>query len=107
MLPQMWIGRTAAHNPHVSRCKLHQRVESLRSVGVLFPKQFLGMLSGKQISRCVLECECSKAYLSSPRFFILNVVVFAIGFISNLDGGFQKSWAFPCAKAQRSDVPPF
>lgn len=29
----------------------------------------------------------------------MNVVVFAIGFLSNLEGGFQKSLAFPCAKA--------
>ena len=32
------------------------------------------------------------------RFGVLNVLVFAIGFLSNLSGGFQKSWAFPIAK---------
>jgi len=29
---------------------------------------------------------------------VLNVVVFAIGFLSNLQGGFKHSLAFPCAK---------
>ena len=42
---------------------------------------------------------------SLPRFFIMNVVVFAIGFLSNLEGGFQKSWAFPCAKAGTRNNP--
>ena len=28
----------------------------------------------------------------------MNVVVFAIGFLSNMSGGFKKSWAYPCAK---------
>ena len=31
-------------------------------------------------------------------FAILNVLVFTIGFLSNLSGGFKKSWAFPIAK---------
>ena len=35
------------------------------------------------------------------RFALLNVVVFMIGFLSNLEGGFQKSWAFPIAKVGR------
>jgi hypothetical protein len=38
--------------------------------------------------------------MATLRFTILNVIVFAIGFISNLEGGFQKSLAFPCAKAE-------
>lgn len=31
-------------------------------------------------------------------FAVMNVLVFCIGFLSNMGGGFKKSWAFPVAK---------
>eukprot|EP00438_Fugacium_kawagutii_P035568 Skav229232 [mRNA] locus=scaffold864:304811:311040:- [translate_table: standard] len=34
------------------------------------------------------------------RYGLLNLIVFAIGFVSNLHGGFKGSWAYPVAKAK-------
>ena len=44
-----------------------------------------------------LSSFCLFAFCS--RYGLLNVIVFVIGFLSNLNGGFRGSWAYPFAKA--------
>ncbi|CAK9081967.1 Protein DD3-3 [Durusdinium trenchii] len=47
------------------------------------------------------EClgDISDLVPENVRYGMLNLVVFLIGFLSNLNGGFQGSWAYPFAKA--------
>lgn len=49
-------------------------------------------LNLSQLSSFCLFALCS-------RYGLLNVIVFVIGFLSNLNGGFRGSWAYPFAKA--------
>ena len=47
--------------------------------------------------RYLFWCETCQYHIS--RYGLLNIVVFIIGFLSNLSGGFRGSWAYPFAKA--------
>lgn len=72
MLPEMWPWRAATHH--------------LDAAGTF--KTCFDLVS-------TISSRVSRLF---HRFALLNVVVFMIGFLSNLEGGFQKSWAFPIAK---------
>ncbi|CAK9044513.1 Protein DD3-3 [Durusdinium trenchii] len=52
----------------------------------------------QSIKRCFRKCGFGEQQLTTLMFAVLNVLVFTIGFLSNLSGGFKKSWAFPIAK---------
>lgn len=67
-----------------------------KAAEVALPEETLSWF--QSITRCFRKCGLGEQQLTTLMFTILNVIVFAIGFISNLEGGFQKSLAFPCAK---------
>eukprot|EP00931_Biecheleriopsis_adriatica_P038083 TRINITY_DN2183_c0_g1_i1.p1 TRINITY_DN2183_c0_g1~~TRINITY_DN2183_c0_g1_i1.p1 ORF type:complete len:1371 (+),score=250.20 TRINITY_DN2183_c0_g1_i1:134-4114(+) len=52
----------------------------------------------QSVSRCCRRWGVGEQRLTTLIYALLNVIVFAIGFFSNLDGGFHGSWAFPVAK---------
>ena len=131
VLSQVWTGRTATDHPHVPRCVLgcmqtwHLSKDSISPHGPVFlfslatpfscicmlfawgvtkVHKFLGKNRRKIFWKFTPVSRCSWC-LFFLRFFIMNVVVFAIGFLSNLEGGFQKSLAFPCAKAGTRNNP--
>lgn len=52
----------------------------------------------QSITRCFRKCGLGEQQLTTFILLLMNVVVFAIGFLSNMSGGFKKSWAYPCAK---------
>ncbi|CAJ1336574.1 unnamed protein product [Effrenium voratum] len=63
---------------------------------VALPEEQVTWFQG--LTRCFRKCGFGEQQLTTFMFGVLNVLVFAIGFLSNLSGGFQKSWAFPIAK---------
>jgi len=44
------------------------------------------------------RCGLGEQRMTSLSYGLLNVIVFVIGFLSNLNGGFRGSWAYPFAK---------
>eukprot|EP00435_Cladocopium_sp_Y103_P062636 s587_g24.t1 len=76
-----------------------------KAAEVALPEDMRETLSWFQsITRCFRKCGLGEQQLTTLMFTFLNVIVFAIGFISNLEGGFQKSLAFPCAKVAGRDA---
>eukprot|EP00933_Yihiella_yeosuensis_P077399 TRINITY_DN8783_c0_g2_i1.p1 TRINITY_DN8783_c0_g2~~TRINITY_DN8783_c0_g2_i1.p1 ORF type:complete len:1378 (-),score=299.79 TRINITY_DN8783_c0_g2_i1:373-4506(-) len=61
-------------------------------------------LPDERIGWCASAFLCCRRHgigeqrLTTLLYFMLNVIVFIIGFASNIDGGFQGSWAYPIAK---------
>jgi len=50
------------------------------------------------LNRCFRRCGLGEQRLTTLLYGLLNAVVFLIGFLSNLSGGFEGSWAYPIAK---------
>lgn len=63
---------------------------------VALPEETLSWF--QSVTRCFRKCGMGEQQLTTFVLFLMNVVVFAIGFLSNLEGGFKKSLAYPCAK---------
>ncbi|CAE7406509.1 DD3-3, partial [Symbiodinium pilosum] len=58
----------------------------------------------QSIKRCFRKCGVGEQQLTTLMYAVLNVLVFLIGFLSNMKGGFHESWAYPIAKAARGQV---
>eukprot|EP00439_Symbiodinium_sp_Y106_P034684 s1065_g4.t1 len=56
------------------------------------------MTWAQSLNRCFRRCGLGEQRLTTLLYCVLNVLVFFIGFISNLNGGFRGSWAYPLAK---------
>ncbi|CAJ1380668.1 unnamed protein product [Effrenium voratum] len=69
-----------------------------KAAEVALPEESMSWFQGTK--RCFRQCGLGEQQLTTLMFGVLNVLVFAIGFLSNLSGGFQKSWAYPVAKAR-------
>ena len=67
-----------------------------KAAEVALPEESLSWF--QSITRCFRKCGLGEQQLTTFILFLMNVVVFAIGFLSNMSGGFKKSWAYPCAK---------
>ena len=67
-----------------------------KAAEVTLPEESLSWF--QSITRCFRKCGLGEQQLTTFILFLMNVVVFAIGFLSNMSGGFKKSWAYPCAK---------
>ncbi|CAE7207366.1 DD3-3 [Symbiodinium sp. CCMP2456] len=53
------------------------------------------MTWAQSLNRCFRRCGLGEQRLTTLLYGVLNVLVFFIGFVSNLNGGFQGSWAYP------------
>ena len=111
----MWSRRTATHHGHVTRCGLGLAPDVLkhRLAAIDFQRCFTLFSKSKCRVLFVVSRLCSALAPLLPwcrfwnpcqvpenvRYGMLNLVVFLIGFLSNLNGGFQGSWAYPFAKA--------
>eukprot|EP00438_Fugacium_kawagutii_P014091 Skav231794 [mRNA] locus=scaffold734:99355:104163:+ [translate_table: standard] len=52
----------------------------------------------QSFNRGCRRCGFGEQRQTTLMYGLLNVIVFAIGFVSNLNGGFKGSWAYPVAK---------
>lgn len=52
----------------------------------------------QSFNRTCRRCGLGEQRLTTLMYGLLNILVFAIGFLSNLNGGFMGSWAYPFAK---------
>jgi len=70
-------------------------VEGGAAEHVALPEQVSWLQS---VTRCCARFGFGQNRLTTLLYASLNLVVFLIGFLSNLEGGFKGSWAFPVAK---------
>ncbi|OLP88326.1 Protein DD3-3 [Symbiodinium microadriaticum] len=66
------------------------------SADVALPEETLTWFQA--INRCFRRCGIGEQRLTTLMYAVLNILVFVIGFLSNLRGGFHESWAYPMAK---------
>ena len=52
----------------------------------------------QSFKRCFRKCGIGEQQLTTLMYAVLNILVFLIGFLSNMKGGFHESWAYPIAK---------